>query len=203
MPERYKLSFTTGGLFLRESEDAVTRFLRLSNWADVRAEILKENSLQVRTKAAAIRVSKEVISRLEMLNPYEVQFWIDTSNADRAYLLWVAICRKYLFIRDFAHEVLREYFVLRRREINPTDFDAFYNSKALWHEELDKLAQSTQVKLRQNLFRMMREANLVSGSNHISQAMPSKSLAQLLVKKGSEELLIFPVSDLDIKRWIQ
>lgn len=203
MPERYKLSFTTGGLFLRESEDAITRFLRLSNWADVRAEILKENTLQVRTKAAAIRVSKEMISRLEMLNPYEVEFWIDTSNADRAYLLWVAICRRYPFVGDFAREVLREYFVLRRREITPTDFDAFFNSKALWHEELDQLAKSTQSKLRQNLFRMMRDAGFINDHSSILQAMPSPALVQLLAQRGADEFTIFPVSDLDIKRWLQ
>jgi len=201
--ERYKLSFTTGGLFLRESEDAIARFMRLGNWEDARAEMLRENALQVRTTAAAVRISKEVISRLEMLDSHELQFWVDGSNIDKSYLLWSAVCRRYLFVREFASEVLREHFVLLRREISIADFDAFFNSKALWHEELDQLAQSTHHKLRQNLFRMLRDAGFISESHRILQAMPSAELVQLLVKKGAEELLIFPVSDLDIKRWLQ
>jgi hypothetical protein len=106
-------------------------------------------------------------------------------------------------VRDFAREVLREHFVLMRRQLKLSDFDAFFNSKALWHEELDQLAKSTQSKLRQNLFRMMRDAGFINDQYSVLQAMPSPALVQLLAQRGVDELTIFPVSDLDIKRWLQ
>ena len=203
MTERYRLSFTTGGLFLRESEDAAVRFLCSRSWQTTRAALRAENTLQVRTAAAALRISKEVIARLEMLNDQEIEFLTECSAKDKACLLWSAVCRRYSLVRDFGREVLREHFVLMRRQLTLSDFDAFFNSKALWHEELDQLAKSTQSKLRQNLFRMMREAGFINDHYGIFQAMPSPALVQLLAQRGADELTVFPVSDLDIKRWLQ
>lgn len=203
MTERYRLSFTTGGLFLRESEDASVHFLGTRSWDVTRSALRSQNTLQVRTAAAALRISKEVIARLETLNTQEIEFLTECSATDKACLLWSAVCRRYSFVRDFAREVLREHFVLMRRRLTLTDFDAFFNTKALWHEELDQLAKSTQSKLRQNLFRMMRDASFINDKYSILQAMPSPALVQLLVQQGADELTIFPVSDLDIKRWLQ
>lgn len=203
MTERYKLSFTTGGLFVRESEDAARRFLLGGTWAETRAAVRSENALQVRTATASLRISKEVISRLETLTREEVEFLIDGSLAERACLLWAAVCRRYKFVKEFAREVLRENHVLMRRQVTLVDFDVFFNSKALWHEELDQLAKSTQNKLRQNLFRMMREAGFITVQHNILPAMLTPALVQLLASRGVDELLIYPVTDLEIKRWLQ
>jgi hypothetical protein len=203
MTERYRLSFTTGGLLKRESEDAALMFLSSGNWGQTRSALRSKNIMQVRTTASGLRISKEIISRLETLSAQELQFLTECAATDKACLLWSAVCRRYSLVRDFAREVLREHFVLMRRQLALSDFDAFFNSKALWHEELDQLAKSTQGKLRQNLFRMMREAGFINENSSILQAMPSPALVQLLAQRGADELTIFPVSDLDIKRWLQ
>ena len=56
MTERYRLSFTTGGLFLQESAIAAASFLQLGDWTATRAQLRVENLLQVRTSAAATRI---------------------------------------------------------------------------------------------------------------------------------------------------
>jgi len=203
MVEPYRLSFTTGGLFINESEDAARRYLQAGNWDAARAEVRTENTLQVRTAAAALRISKEIVARLETLSKEEVSFLVECSATDRVHLLWSAVSRRYSFIQEFARDVLREHFVLMRRQILLSDFDAFYNQKALWHPELDQLAKSTQSKLRQNLFRMMRDAGYINDQSTIAPAMLTPALAQMLAKNGGASLLIFPVSDLDIRRWLQ
>jgi hypothetical protein len=50
---------------------------------------------------------------------------------------------------------------------------------------------------------MMRDAGFINDNASILQAMPSPALVQLLAQRGADELTIFPVSDLDIKRWLQ
>lgn len=203
MTERYKLSFTTGGLFLQEASIVTDCYLQLGNWQATRARVRQENLLQVRTAAAATRTSKEITVRLQQLNNVELQTLLESSLRDQAYLLWVAACRCYSFIRDFAIEVLREQYLLLRRQISCADYDNFYNGKALWHAELDDIAHSTQLKLRQNLFRMLREADLVSEQHQIHPAQLSQHLAQLLAKQGRQELLVFPATENDIQRWLQ
>ncbi len=204
MTERYRLSFTTGGLFLREAPVVVECYLRYGNWAEARDHVRQANLLQVRTAAAATRISKEVTARLETLDSIELQALIDDSSLrDQAYLLWVAACRRYTFIRDFAIEVLREHFLILRRQLTFGDYETYYSGKALWHPELDEIVSSTQHKLRQNLFRMLRETDLISEQQQIQQALLSPYLAQLLARQGKNELLVFPATDNDIQRWLQ
>lgn len=203
MDERYRLSFTTGGLFRLEAPLVVERYLASKDWELTRLQVRDGNLLQVRTAAASTRISKELIARLELLDQAELEFLLDCNLRERAYLLWVAACRRYALIREFAKEVLREHFLLLRRQFTTSDYDAFFNSKALWHAELDELALSTQRKLRQNLLRMLREAELVSDQLIIQPVVLSPLLAQLLARRGIEQLLVFPASELEIKRWLQ
>lgn len=203
MADRYRLSFTTGGLFVQEAVSVVAAYLATEDWAMARAQARKENLLQVRTSAAATRVSKELIARLEHLNDLELQALLSLNLHDRASLLWVAACRRYDFIREFATEVLRENHLHLRRQLTFNDYASFYSSKALWHAELDQIAVSTQHKLRQNLFRMLREADLLSDAELILPAALSPELTTILARQGRRDLLVFPASDKDIQRWLQ
>ena len=201
-PERYRLSFTTGGLFPREAPLVVERYLTLRDWSRTREQLCQDNLLQVRTAASASRIGKELIARLELLDGDELAELLVATPRDRDYLLWAAACRRYPFIYDFAVEVLREYHLLLRRQLSLSDFDAFYHAKALWHPELEDLTLSTQRKLRQNLFRMLREADLLSDRGQIQPALLTPRLAQLLARRGPEALFIFPATDNEIQRWL-
>lgn len=202
MTEFYRLSFTTGGLFVHESVTVAKSYLHIGDWTETRAKVRQQNLLQVRTAAAATRISKEVTARLQELSSEELSALLDLSLRDQANLLWVAVCRRYPFIREFATEVLREHFLVLRRRLVFADFDHFLNGKALWHAELDNIAKSTQLKLRQNLFRMLREANLLSDQYEIHPAQLSPHLAQLLARQGRQVFLVFPATDKDIQRWL-
>lgn len=202
-PERYRLSFTTGGLFLREAPLVASRYLALRDWAQTRAEVRAENLLQVRTAAAATRISKELVARLECLDTDELESLVEGSQRERGHLLWSAVCRRYDFVRDFAIEVLREHYLVLRHQLTFSDYDAFYNAKALWHSELEALAPSTQSKLRQNLFRMLREADLLSEQGQIRPALLTPRTAQLLARQGRDSLLVFPAMDSEIQKWVR
>ena len=178
-------------------------YLREQDWELTRDKVRAENLLQVRTATAALRISKEVVARLEQLSTPELQSVVEGTLRERNYLLWAAACRRYEFIREFAVEVLREYFVTLRQELSLQDYDAFFNNKAMWHDELDSTKPSTQNKLRQNLVRMMRDADLISPKNLIQPAMLTPRIVALLSTRGREAFLIYPLADADINRWIK
>ena len=202
-PEPYRLSFTTGGLFMQESAMVTGLYLHNRDWKLTRDQVRSENLLQVRTTTAALRISKEIVARLEQLSIPELECVVDGSVRERGYLLWTATCRRYELIREFAVEVLHEYFVTLRQTLSLKDFDAFLNHKAMWHEELDSTAPSTQNKLRQNLFRMMREADLISPENLIQPAMLTARIAELLSSRCRDAFLVLPLANTDINRWQQ
>jgi hypothetical protein len=196
---KYDFAFTAGGLLLRESLKLAERYRALGDWSAVRESIRDENLLQARTVSSMNRVGREVVQRLETLSGEELEFLLEASPQEQAHLLWIAICRRYPLIADFAVEVVRERYLSLKSDLNLEDFDVFFNHKAEWHPELEKVRQVTRDKLRQVLFRMLREAGLL-GSNHmINAAMLSPALVNLIGQGKRRELLYFPVFDSDLK----
>ena len=110
-------------------------------------------------------------------------------------MLWAAACRRYDLIGEFAEEVVRERFLLLTPKLNHDDFDSFMRGKSLWHSELAELKDSTRLKLRSNLFRMLIEAGLVSGSGRILQAVTSQRVNSALAANTPNDLRFFPTTD--------
>jgi hypothetical protein len=190
---RYKLSFTSGGLLVREATRALPLYLELRDWPRVRAHLDETNALQARTVASGRRVARELVQRLAELTDQELELLREGREEERGHLMWVAACRRYTMIGEFAEEVVRERFLLMTATVIPEDFDAFVRSKSLWHEELADLAPSTLRKLRTNLFLMLREAALMSEAGHVVQPLMSNRLLVLLDAREPSDLRFFPV----------
>jgi hypothetical protein len=111
----------------------------------------------------------------------------------------MAICRRYQFIADFAVEVIRERFLSLKADLNPVEFDIFYNRKSEWHQELDKIQPSTRGKLRQVLFKMLKDANLLTEKQVINAAMLSPELKALIANANLQEFMVLPILEINLK----
>lgn len=191
--ERYSLSFTAGGLFHRESVELATLFLDLHDWNAVRGEVLAGNLLQARTLSSSKRICREICSRLKTLDHQQLDLLVHGTAQEQGYLLWVAACRRYPFIADFAIEVIRERYLSLKADLHYEDFDAFFNKKSEWHSELDALRPATRNKLRQVLFKMLHEAGLLTVNNTINPAMPSPRLVNVIAQGKQPDVLVLPV----------
>ncbi len=198
--DRYSMSFTTGSLFHRESVELAALYLDLGDWNSVRDKVIAENLLQARTLNTLKRVCREVISRLKTLSPDELEFLVEGSHQEQAYLLWLAVCRRYRFIADFAVEVLRERYITLKADLPQEDYDSFFNKKSEWHVELEKIAPATRDKLRQILFKMLREADLLTANGMINAAMLSPRLLEVIHQGNSRDVFCFPAFESDLKR---
>ena len=190
--ERYSLSFTVGGLFEREAEILARVYAERPDWSTVRRIAIEENLLQARTRSTGIRIARETLKRLAVLSDEELRVLPGLTAAERSHVMWVAACRQSAFIGEFAEEVLRERFLMLARMLDYEDFDSFVRQKALWHEELVELTPRTYGKLRQTVFRMMTEAELLSKEGLIQTAMLSPRVAALL---PSTDVQFFPTKE--------
>ena len=200
---KYSMSFTTGGLLSQESEKVARLYLELGDWALVRDRALEMGLMQTRMLSSAKRVYREVSARLQTLTDDEIELLVNGSDQQRPHLLWLAVCCRYSFIRDFAVEILRERFLTLRHEIANEDFDAFFNAKAEWHHELDTITTGTRAKLRQNLFRMLREVEYIGPSNRIQPMVLTPQLAEMVLRRGVDALYIYPTLDFEPNRRAQ
>ncbi|MHC1730352.1 MAG: DUF1819 family protein [Syntrophobacteraceae bacterium] len=201
--EKYNMSFTTGGLFHQESVRIAALYFETGDWDKVRQEVLERNVLQVRTLSSSKRIYREISFRLRTLHPGELELLTNGSRHEQAHLLWLAVCRHYRFIRDFSIEVIRERFLTLRRDLNNEDYDSFFNQKAHWHQELEKITPQTHMKLRQVLFRILREADLLATDNTINTAMLTPRLVSMIGSHAYQDLSVFPVAESELKEMVQ
>lgn len=197
------MSFTTGSLFHRESVKLAALYLELGDWNAVRDKVISNNLLQTRTLNTLKRVCREVISRLKTLSIEELNFLVEANPQEQSYLLWLATCRRYRFIADFAIEVLRERYITLKTDVNHEDFDSFFNRKSEWHAELDAIQPTTRNKLRQVLFRILREAGLLASNNIINAAILSPELLNAISHNNRRDVLFLPVFESDLKGMAQ
>ncbi len=191
---RYSMSFTSGTLLLRESLTIAECYAEIQDWDAVRRTILAENRLQMRTANASQRLYREIAARLKLLTAGEFDLLLHGSLQEQSYLLWLAVCKRYRFIHDFAAEVVREQYLRFDFELKPDTYDLFFNRKAEWHPEVEAIAPATRNKQRQVIYRMLREAQVVGGDRHIIPALLTPRLIDAIRADDPAHFVIYPVS---------
>lgn len=190
--ESYLMSFGTGGLYVNESV-AVARLHRLGDDWDTTAALAREvGAFPVRKASSAQRSIREIVNRLRWLSEAELQVFVEGERSEQAALLWLAACRAYRFIGEFAVEVLNERFLSLRTDITYDDFDTFLAAKAEWSPKLAALSSTTRTKLRAVLFRLMREAEILSPDHRMLGSMLSCRVLALIHAVDPNELRCFP-----------
>lgn len=185
------MSFTSSSLRRRESAIIADLFLRLSDWDVVCNEVLSQNILQLNTVSSQKRIFSEIKLRLKHLSHSELQVLATNDSSDGEIILWLAICRCYTFIGEFAKEVIHEKYVSFQKTVDVCDYDLFFEKKSILHPELTELTNSTQAKLRQVVFKLLRESNIIGRNNEILAAYFSPAVSQLLT---TEDYGYFPTN---------
>ena len=127
------------------------------------------------------------------MNEEELSYLVeDADRPDQQALLWLATCRAYRFVREFATEVIHDRFLSFKLELPLESFDVLFEAKAEWDEGLNGISATTRAKLRQVLFRMMREANVITPESRILAAYVSPQLAAMLARNCPSDLDLFP-----------
>lgn len=197
--DKYSMSFTTGSLFHRESVRLAVLYLDLGDWNLVREKVIVNNLLQARTRSTLARSCREIVERLRTLSPGEIKLLAEGRHQEQICLLWIAVCRRYRFIADFAVEVIRERYLTLKTDLTHENFDSFFNRKSDWHPELGKITQATQSKLRQVLFKILHDADLLTANSMINAPLLSPRLLALIHQGGRGDVLYFPVFESDAK----
>lgn len=197
------MSFLVGGLFYQHSLLIAELHTALNDWNEVFKKVLHENILQARMQSSAKRIAHEIINRLKTLTRQELELILNTSPSEQKQILFISVCRRYKFIYDFSKDVIRERYLTLKYDLPTEEFDSFYNQKEQWHEELEKISDSSKYKLRTVLYKILLEAEIIDKNKIIIPTMLSKELISLVAKNDLDDLFIFPISDFDIRKGLQ
>lgn len=199
----YRMSFTSAGLLLGDSLTLVRIYRELGDWDAVKKVCFEQNLLQAKKPSSAKRNIRELSDRLRNLTDHQMDLLVNGNHADQLQMLWLANLKTYRFLREFCEEVVREKFLSLSYLLDYDDFDQFFNAKAEWDDTLDSLSDSTRLKVRQVLFRMLREAEILTRENMIVPTIFSGDAARAIQEDDPALLAAFPISDLDIQELIR
>lgn len=199
-PKPYALSFSAGGLLYHESVSVAESYIKFQDWSKAITYVRDENLLQSRVEATTTRKVREIGSRLKELTQDQLDLLCNGSRLEQNYLLWLACCKRYQLIRDFAMEVLHSKFLSLDLVITTSDIERFFDAKSVWHSEIEELAETTRQKLITVIMRMLREAGMVSNEGLIQPRMVSPELVRVIGSESWEQFKWFPVAESDVKR---
>jgi hypothetical protein len=192
-PSHYKMSFSTGGLFLNETLAVARLHVAGEPWSVTLSRALTEGATSLPKVASQRRTLREIVNRLSTLNDMERDYLLtEADRGDQLALLWLSTCRAYRFVREFATDVLRERYLSFQLDLPLESFDILFVAKAEWDDGLASISPSTRAKLRQVLFRMMREAHVISDDSRIQSAIVSSRLRAMLEQECPADLVLFP-----------
>ena len=98
---------------------------------------------------------------------------------------------------------MREKFLHLDLHLTYEDYTVFFNGRAEWHTEVARVTSATRDKQRQIVFKMMREAGLLSGDQRILPALLSDRLVDAIRGDDPAHFAVFPVTELDVMQWTQ
>ena len=187
---KYRLSFGTGNAYINESNLILKKYLENKDWRETEKYSIENNILQTNTLSSSKRIFREISLRLKSLSQQEQEFFIRSNYVDQSILMWISICRTYKFIGDFASMIISEKFSSYQLEIEYSDFNYFFEKQQVLHEELGTLKDSTRKKLRQVIFRIMKDLNIISKDKEITPLLPSLELKEV-TKSTRKDLKLF------------
>ena len=189
---KYRLSFGTGNAYINESNLILKKYLENKDWRETEKYSIENNILQTNTLSSSKRIFREISLRLKSLSQQEQEFFIRSNYLDQSILIWIAICRTYKFIGDFSSMIITEKFNSYQSELDYNDFNYFYEQQKVFHEELNSLKDSTRKKLRQVIFRIMTDLNMISNTNEITPLFPSIDLKKVSNSTRKDLKLFLP-----------
>lgn len=187
----YNMSFTSGGLLEKESRVLANEYLQAKDWAIASQKIQNDNMFQYRTLVATKRIIQELKSRFSYLNEDALQLIVSGFPNEMKQILWFAICQKHKFISDFIKEVVREKYFIGQFELENYDFNAFFNKKMLEYPSLEKITDGSRAKLKQVLFKMLREVGILNNQNYIQTVVPTQRVLHIVGTLAPQYATIF------------
>ena len=198
---KYSLAFTAASLRLNDMVKVAKTVLQhgLTDFREVKETGLVFNTGKERTSDREFR---EIRKRLEYLTPDQIDILAHGSLMSQKQIAFLAVCKHYDIIRDFAVDVILNKTMIFNYQITESDFTSFINNKILSHPELETFSESTLKKAKQVLFHILEQAGIIN--NSIDKIIQPQLLQTLMINVVVADdplwLKIFMMPDLDIKK---
>ena len=197
----YNLTFTAGTLLMNETSAVAEAFLESGrDWETTKNRAFKENLMEKEKVTTNKRFFSLVRQRIEALNEAEQELLVNGSNAVRRLLLLLAICKAHQLIFDFIAVNVRDCFYNMCEKVTHATFNEFFNEKKYVHPELETITDLTVSKIRQVIFRILEQAELIESveTGILQRPYLPEKVERMIVEDDPKWLAIYLYSNQEI-----
>ena len=197
----YNITFTAGAAMLNEMHTVAEALLECDgDWKRTKDKTFRENLMEKDKMSSNQRYFALMKQRLEVLTSDEMEMLVNSTVAVRRQIVLLAICKAHSFIYDFISETVRDCFYNQYIKVTHANYNEFYNEKKYEHPELEQVSEDTIYKMRQVIFRILEQAEIIEDveSGIIRRPYLSETLERVIVKDNPKWLAIYLYSNNEI-----
>lgn len=161
---RYRADITAGSLKIAESRIIADMLLREVGEEPWREAIIKQNVLQARNPATAIRITRLVRMRLELMNNELWKLVRDGSNVVTTHALLAAAVKHSPLLGDFLDLVVREQFRIFSKTLSKSLWENYVDGCRSRDPEMPLWNESTRRRLRSSVFQILSQAGYLENT---------------------------------------
>lgn len=160
-------------------------------------EDLSETNLTRGKSSTQKREFNEFKKRLAVLDQNQLELLVTGTYHEQQLITHLALIKCYRFYRDFCEEVLLRKVAVFDMMLTDWDYNSFLSQKKVEHPELDKLAETTQRKVKQVVLLMLQQVGLLEQKNglHITPPLLPVSVERIVVNDDPTLLHSFLYDD--------
>jgi len=199
---KYLFTYTTCSLLVPETIEVIKKYQELKDWNKVRELVIEDNILQKNAISSRKRIFSELKRRIESLTNQELSIITQLGDSQLKYLVFLSILKTYRFIYEFMVEVVLQKYLLFDYKILNSDYESFFESKQLNVEQLNQITDTTKYKLKQVLFRMLEEVQIIDDTKNkiIKKPYLDEELAKVIALDNPNYLKGFLYNDYEINQ---
>ncbi|MCW9705234.1 DUF1819 family protein [Fodinibius salsisoli] len=160
---KYRFSFTGASAMIPE-------FIKVAQLVVEGAQVdeLDDKTMGREKLETNRRQFRELKHRIKNLTLHQIEILATGNIEEQKQITHLALCKTYGIYKDFVTEVIAEKVQVFDYSLTDLDYNTFISSKKIDHPELEDSAPTTQKKVKQVIFRMLKQVGLL---NSVSEAV--------------------------------
>jgi len=205
MNVKYSFSFTGASALIAETLVVAEEYTKLKDWNTVKKSVLDKNLLNKLKQATFQREFREIKNRLSLLTTDQLHLMITGSLDDAKAMILLSLAKLYSYFKDFIIEVMRNKYLMFDTLLTETDYIKFFNNKSLSHDELNTITDLTAKKVKQRIFTLLEQIELITNSKNgtILKPVLSNKVINVIIEDNPAFLMVFLYSNEEIISVIQ
>lgn len=175
-----------------ETKLIVTLMVSGLSETEIKNKVLQDNVFQLTSLDRAGRFYREIMKRIDNLDEYLIERFINADSLTSRALLLYAILKKDTLFFEWMKEVIFDKFLIMERTLSKQETDYFFELKSEQSSTVANWTPSTKMKLRDNYHQVLKEVGMLAEYEEGAYLQPliiALQVKNYLIKNNEKQLI--------------